>query len=72
MGLFSHEWTNYPDSEFESGYSMVKVKKCDFLSCLLENDTFSLKYNLLKPHIETVYIIDPITFVHIFQYTGAR
>ena len=38
---------------------MVKGDKCDFLVCLLaENDTFSLKYNLPKANLETVYIVD--------------
>ena len=38
---------------------MVKGDKSDFLVCLLaEIDTFSLKYNLPKANLETVYIVD--------------
>ena len=43
---------------------MVEGDTCDFLVCLLlENVSFSLKYDLPKSHLETVYTIDAMAFV---------
>ena len=78
--VFSHEWTDYPSSLFETGprltqgYTMRKGCKSYFVKALSSQvDTTFKQPNLLPESIlSSVYLIDMMSFVQKDQHFGAK
>lgn len=77
---FSHEWTAYPLSLFdvnctlEAGYSMRKGCKSNFLTSLVLEAGFEdiSQPTLPDSPLQTVYLIDMMSFVNRFQHSCAK
>ncbi|KAJ8321079.1 hypothetical protein KUTeg_002666 [Tegillarca granosa] len=77
---FSHEWTNYPTSLFdtdqrsESGFMMRKGTKSDFLAYLIkEVDQGEVEYDSLPDSdLSTVYLVDAMAFINRYYKLGGK
>ena len=77
--VFSHEWTDYPSSLFETnnqieqGFSMRKVSKVEFLGSLVSELHEDFTYQSLLPNspLPTVFLVDAMAFIQRYQQLGA-
>ena len=78
--VFSHEWTDYPSSLFETdpgltqGYTMRKGCKSDFVKTLSSQVDATFKQPNLLPEsvLSSMYLIDMMSFVQKYQHLGAE